>query len=207
MFQSFRSGRSRLSRKSASLILLALAIVSLSCSGSVVDDSMSEAAKSYRPPATSRAAVDSRVNDFNVQMLSGGGAKINDLVGKNKVVLVNFWATWCGPCKREIPDLIALKRQFQGKDVEIIGLTVEEPELQSRVQAFAQQYSINYTIGFAPQDMFFLFNVANGNDPRAPIPQTFVFGRNGKILDSVKGLRPDFRTWAEGAIGYALKNS
>jgi thiol-disulfide isomerase/thioredoxin len=199
---------SSLSRKSASFFLLALAIVSLSCSGSVVDDSVSEAAKGYRPPATARPAVDGRVNDFNVQMLSGGGgAKMSDLVGQNKVVLVNFWATWCGPCKREIPDLIALKRQFQGKDVEIIGLTVEEPELQSRVQAFVQQYSINYPIGFAPQEIFFLFNVANGNDPRAPIPQTFVFGRDGKILDSVRGLRPDFRNWAEGAIGYALKNS
>lgn len=140
-------------------------------------------------------------------MLNGGGAKLNDLIGKDKVVLVNFWATWCGPCGREIPDLNAIRKQFDGKEVEIIGLTVEEPELKDTVQAFAQQFAINYTLGFTPKELFFLFNQANGADPRAPIPQTFIFGRDGKLLDSAKGFRRDFRTWAEGAINYALKQS
>ncbi len=189
------------------LALFALAIASLSCKGSVVEDSRSPEAPGYRPPAIERVQVSTAANNYSIVMLNGGSARFPDLVGKNKVVLLNFWATWCGPCKREIPDLTELKRKFEGQDVEIIGLTVEEPELRTTVQAFVQQYSINYTIGFAPQEMFFIFNEANGNDRRAPIPQTFVFGRNGKLIDSVKGLRRDFRTWAEGAIGYALKNS
>jgi thiol-disulfide isomerase/thioredoxin len=195
-------------RRIAALCLVAFGLISLSCSGgSVVDNSISETARAYQPPATPPGPVDGSVGNFSIPMLNGGISKIPEMVGRKKVVLVNFWATWCGPCKREIPDLTALQRQFQGQDVEVIGLTVEEPELKSRVQAFVQQYSINYTIGFAPMDVFDLFNRANGSDPRAPIPQTFVFDRNGKLVDSVRGLRRDFRTWAEGAIGYALKNS
>jgi thiol-disulfide isomerase/thioredoxin len=151
--------------------------------------------------------VDGSVGNFSIPLLQGGETRIPQMVGARKVVLVNFWATWCGPCRREIPDLTALKKQFQGQDVEIVGLTVEEPELKSRVESFAQQFSINYTLGFSPIEVFSLFNQANGNDPRSPIPQTFIFDRNGKLVDSVKGLRRDFRAWAEGAIGHALKNS
>lgn len=191
-----------------SLTLFTLTLTFLACSkGSVVEESISETAKTYRPPANPPAPVDGSVGNFPIQLLDGGASKIPELVGNKKVVLVNFWATWCGPCRREIPDLTALKTQFQGQDVEIIGLTVEEPELKDRVQSFARQFSINYTIGFSPMEVFGLFNRANGNDPRSPIPQTFIFDRNGKLVDSVKGLRRDFRTWAEGAIGYALKNS
>lgn len=199
--------RTSLRRTPIALALLFAAIFSLSCNRSVVDDSISPEARGYRPPVNEPPPVDASANSFNITMLNGGSARVPDLIGKNKVVLINFWATWCGPCKREIPDLTELKRKFEGKEVEIIGLTVEEPELRSTVQAFVQQYSINYTVGFAPQELFFIFNQSNGNDRRAPIPQTFVFGRNGKLIDSVKGLRRDFRVWAEGAIGYALKNS
>jgi len=52
-----------------------------------------------------------------------------------------------------------------------------------------------------------LGDVANGNDPRMPIPQTFIFGKNGKVIDSLPGLRGDFRSWAEGAINHALSST
>jgi thiol-disulfide isomerase/thioredoxin len=184
-----------------------LAVFSACNSGSLVDESLSVAARSYQPPSRPPGPLDSSANGFTIPMLTGNSMNLGQLVGNRKVVLLNFWATWCGPCRKEIPDLTALKKQFEGKDVEIIGLTVEETDKQSLVQAFAQQYSINYPIGFSPMQVFELFNRANGSDPRAPIPQTFIFDRNGKMIDSVKGLRRDFRTWAEGAIGYALKNS
>jgi thiol-disulfide isomerase/thioredoxin len=189
-------------------LFVSVALISLACSsGSVVDDSLSSAAKSYKPPVNPPRPVADNVNNYDLQMLTGGSKKMSELLGNKKVVLVNFWATWCGPCRREIPDLTALKKQFDGKDVEIIGLTVEEPDKQAMVQAFAQQFSINYPLGFAQQEIFMLFNEANGGDPRFPIPQSFIFDKNGKLVDSVKGLRRDFRAWAEGAIGHALKNS
>lgn len=149
--------------------------------------------------------LDSKVSEMNLPMLNGNSVKFNELVGNNKVVLVNFWATWCGPCRREIPDLTALHNKFKDKGVEIVGLTIEDPQAASeQVKMFVQQFSMSYRVGFSSKEMFFLFNKANGGNPSAPIPQTFIFSKDGQIVDSVPGLRPDFRSWAEGAINRAL---
>ena len=178
---------------------------------SVVDNTagrgLEVAAREYKPPAALPGTLDGSVNAMEMPLLAGGNTKFADLIGQNKVVLVNFWATWCGPCRREIPDLVALQKQFKDKGVEIVGLTVEHPEMErARVEAFTQQFSINYRVGFASPQMFMLFNNANAGGPRAPIPQTFIFDKNGKLIDSLKGFRPDFRVWAEGALNYALKS-
>lgn len=201
-----RSSQSFLIRASLFFFLFS-ALLSLSCSKSVVDEDISAAAKNYTPPSTARPPVDSRINDYDIKLLDGGNVRMPNLVGNGKVVLVNIWATWCGPCRREIPDLVAIQKKFKDNDIEVVGLTVEEPDQENLVRAFAKQYSINYKIGFSPGDVFSLFNQANGGNPRAPIPQSFIFDKNGKLIDSVVGMRPNFRAWAEGAVSYALKNS
>jgi len=201
-----RSSHSLWIRVSLYLFLLATPL-SLSCSKSVVDEDISAAAKNYRPPSAARPPVDPRINDYDIKLLDGGNARMPNLVGNGKVVLVNLWATWCGPCQREIPHLIALQDKFKDNGIEVVGLTVEEPEQENLVRAFAKQFSINYKVGFSPEDVFMLLNQANGGDRRGRIPQSFVFDKNGKLIDSVVGLRPDFRAWAEGAVSYALKNS
>jgi thiol-disulfide isomerase/thioredoxin len=196
-----------LTRVSFYFLLLLTASFSLSCSGSVVDNEINAAAKNYTPPSNAPGPVDARANNYDVKLLDGGNVKMSDITGNGKVVVVNFWATWCGPCRREIPDLVALQDKFGDKGVEVVGLTVEEPELEDSVRAFSKQFSINYKVGFSPREVFFFYNRANGFDPRAPIPQSFIFDKNGKLIDSIKGFRPDFRNWVEGAVSYALKNS
>lgn len=204
--QSAQSSQNLLTRACLFLFLLS-APLSLSCSKSVVDNEINAAAKKYTPPSVARTPVDPRINDYDIKLLDGGNVRVSNLVGNGKVTLVNLWATWCGPCRREIPHLVALQDKFKNNDIEVVGLTVEETDQEHLVRAFAKQYSINYKIGFSPGSVFALFNQVNGGNPRAPIPQSFVFDKNGKLIDSVVGLRPDFRAWAEGAVSYALKNS
>ena len=161
----------------------------------------------YRPPSSSEAlpAIESRALASTATLLEGGSARVEDLLGRDRVVLLNFWATWCAPCRREIPELIAIQREMRGKGVEVIGLTVEDPAIdRARVESFTRQFSINYRVGFLPEQNFRLFNV---NDPRGPIPQTFIFDRQGRLIDHLKGFRRDFRQWAEGALQYALDQS
>jgi len=113
-------------------------------------------------------------------MLDAPPIKLSQMTGKNKIVVVNFWATWCGPCIQEVPQLKAIQREYQSQGVEIIGLSIEAPsQAIGLVKNFAQQYEVNYRLGFSSGEMFAAFN---GPDPRGVIPQSFVFGRDGNLL-------------------------
>lgn len=199
-----KSGLIRFFLISAMIVPLCM---TLSCrQESVMDKTPAASTKyTYTAPSPAPTPVDSRANQYSVTLLDGGSARMGDLLGRNKIVLVNFWATWCGPCRKEIPDLVALQRNLRDKGFEVVGLTVENPQRdQAKVRAFVEQFSINYQIAFAPEEVFMLFN---GTDPRAPIPQTFIFDRQGRLVDHIKGFRRDFRAWVEGAVEHALKNS
>lgn len=191
-------------RASLCLILLLSASLSFSsCSKGNVTGGYNTSA--YKPPSPAPTPVNTKINEHSIRMLDGGEAKMADLVGHNKVVLVNFWATWCRPCRAEIPELIALQQDFKDKGVEVIGLTIEDPAMmQEGVKAFAEREKINYKIGFSSEELFMLFN---GTDPQSVIPQTFIFDRSGKLVDRLKGLRRDFRNRVEGALNHALNNS
>lgn len=143
--------------------------------------------------------------DFELAMLDSPKVKLSKLLGRRKVLVINFWATWCGPCRREIPDLVALQKSYQGnKDVEIIGLTIEDPaQFTDMVKAFSKQFEINYKIGFSPVPMFMAFN---GTDPRGPIPQTFIIGKDGQLLQHIKGMRPAFKDYIQQTVDLALKS-
>ena len=107
--------------------------------------------------------------------LDGKTRKLSDYSGK--VLIVDLWATWCGPCRQEIPHLIEMAKDYKSKGVEIVGLTTEDPASQGdQVKQFSQQFKINYAVGFADAQMAGgLMNGRNG------IPQTIIIGRDGKV--------------------------
>ena len=143
--------------------------------------------------------------DYELALLDSSKLKLSKLLGRRKVVIVNFWATWCGPCRREIPELVALQKIYQGNaEVEFIGLSIEDPEqFRDQVKAFAKQLEINYKVGFAPNPMFLAFN---GTDPNAAIPQTLIFGKDGKLFHHLRGLRPAFKDYVQQYVDIALRS-
>lgn len=115
---------------------------------------------------------------FSVQTLDGRTIRSSDLRGK--VVLVNFWATWCGPCRIEIPDLIALQARYADA-LEIIGISEDEapPEV---VQRFAAQQGINYAVAMTSAALQRVFPGVNA------LPTTFVLDREGRLVQKHLGM-------------------
>ncbi|MEP7339948.1 MAG: TlpA disulfide reductase family protein [Acidobacteriota bacterium] len=123
------------------------------------------------PPAELAATV----MQAGFKTLEGKTKKLSDYSGK--VLIVDLWATWCGPCRQEIPHLIEMANDYKSKGVEVVGLTNEDPQqFGELVKDFSKQFKINYQVGFAdPQMTVGLMNGRNG------IPQTIIIGRDGKV--------------------------
>lgn len=114
--------------------------------------------------------------------------EINDLNGKpillqedkGKIVLLNFWATWCGPCRAEIPDLIELQKKYKGQ-LDIIALSTDEDDA-AEVKRFAQKAGINYRVGMATDSL----RVKYGGIPA--LPTSFVIDAQGRVVQKHVGL-------------------
>jgi len=126
-----------------------------------------------------------RAPDFRIRTLDGREIALSDFRGK--ILIVDFWATWCPPCREEIPLLVELKNAHGDRGLEVLGLTIEDPEQDAeQVRQFVREFNVNYTIGFAPDGMFEAF-VGPGEHP---IPQTFLFDREGRLREHLVGYDP-----------------
>jgi len=128
------------------------------------------------------------VRQTEVKTIDGKALKLADYTGK--VVVLDVWATWCGPCRLEIPELIQLHQDYKGRGVEVVGLAYETqnnqtPENEAKVRGFANQFKINYTVGLASDDL-----AASLLLPSGSIPQTYVISQDGHIVGHYRGYSP-----------------
>lgn len=96
-------------------------------------------------PQTGLVAIDRPAPDLTLETLDGGTIRLADLRGK--IVLVNFWATWCEPCKVETPDLVAASDEFRDRGLVIVGINLtDQDKSMDEIRKFVQRYQITYPI-------------------------------------------------------------
>ena len=116
---------------------------------------------------------------FTLKDLNGRTVRLSDYQGK--VVLINFWATWCPPCRAEMPDLVRLQREHGKEGLQIIGVTYP-PEKKERVRRFARSLKVNYPIILGTRQ----FKARFSSDETLPL--TIVINRDGKVSDIISGI-------------------
>ena len=116
--------------------------------------------------------------DFSLQDLDGKPVKLSDLRGK--AVLLNFWATFCGPCKVEMPWLIELQKQYGPQGLQIVGVALDDSG-KDTIEKFAKNMGVNYMILQGEDSVGDAYGAVG-------LPATYYIGRNGKIIDSALGL-------------------
>jgi len=167
----------RSSRKSIAILALVLAF---GCARSGTQEKGAGAEKRGVPGAVpaDAGAIGSKAPDFELTDLTGKKVRLSDFQGK--VVILDFWATWCGPCRMEIPNFVKLQEKYRDKGLAIVGLTVssQEPEVRS----LAQKMGINYSILFDADNLTDRYGGVVG------IPTTFVVDRQGHITQKFIGV-------------------
>ncbi len=133
------------------------------------------------PPKTTAAPaplmfLPERLLERKIKGIDKGEFRLADFHGK--VVVINLWASWCGPCRREVPDYEKVRKSYAGQEVEFVALTTEDPdEAGDAVRKFLRQVDFGFRLGWADHEM--ARALMNG---RNSIPQTLVIDTDGRII-------------------------
>jgi thiol-disulfide isomerase/thioredoxin len=145
-------------------------------------------------------ALPKGVLNRELEAVNNGSFRLADFT--DKVIVVNLWATWCGPCRREIPDYEKVRKEYASRNVEFIALTTEDPiAARNRVQKFARDFNFGFRLGWADAET--ARALSNG---RRAIPQTLVITSDGRVINHWTGYSPDQSgDWLRAAIERGLE--
>lgn len=153
-------------------------------SGPAPASSAAPRSKSVPPSRSALITLPVSVTEAEMKAVSGAPIKLSKYAGK--AMIINLWATWCGPCRLEVPELVKLHKEFRAQGLEVIGLSTESPEESSdKVKRFVQDFDVSYRIGWVTYDV--VVTLMQGTDS---IPQSFVIGRDGRVIKRFVGFNP-----------------
>lgn len=115
---------------------------------------------------------------------NGKEMKLSDY--KGKVILLNFWATWCPPCRKELPDLSTLSTELKDKDFKMIGVSVDDN--QEVLNNFLKSNNLSYTVVFEPNELVAKYMTSAGQNQNV-VPQTYIIDKKGKVVEAIMGAR------------------
>lgn len=129
--------------------------------------------------------LSAEIRDTTVKTLDGGSLKLSDY--NNRVLVVNLWATWCGPCRQEMPDLVKLSKEYKSRGLVVLGVATIYNERQGidYVKEFIKNQNIDYKILW--DDGALAGPLVQSVNGRSVIPQSFVISRDGKIVKHFSG--------------------
>ena len=138
--------------------------------------------------------------DFDIATIDGDSFKLSDFRGK--VLVIDFWATWCPPCRKEVPQLVRIAATNQNRGLEVVGLHIDDKgrSTPEAIRGFINQYRINYKVGLASDEIFVSYL---GSEDDA-IPQTLVFGRDGRAVAHFSGYGDGSAKELDEAVNRAL---
>jgi peroxiredoxin len=120
-----------------------------------------------------------KLPDFTLKTLTGDEINLRQLEGQ-KIVVVNFWATWCGPCRREIPDFNEVYSRYRDRGVEILGVSVDESP-ETVVPDFMHDNPMTYPVLAGSPELTFRYGVRG-------LPTTFIIDRSGRVAKKIVGM-------------------
>jgi thiol-disulfide isomerase/thioredoxin len=140
------------------------------------------------PPPAASLELPQQMRDTKLQTLDGGSLKLSDFA--DKVLIVNIWATWCGPCKQEMPELVRISNEYKARGLVVLGLatTYNEQQGQDYVKEFVKAQNVPYKIIWDDGTLAApLVQLVQG---KSVIPQSFIISRSGKIVKHFQGFNP-----------------
>lgn len=132
------------------------------------------------PTAASANLKGQLAPDFTLQSLDGRSVRLSDFRGK--AVLLNFWATWCQPCKIEMPWFVDLQKQYGPQGLQVLGVAMDDASPDD-ISKFAKNMGVNYPILIGKE------SVGDAYGGVQFLPATFYIARDGKVIDKVFGLK------------------
>ena len=154
--------------------------VILAIIAAVVTGMLIFATRVTRGASNASTGVGGGAPDFALNTTSGKTLHLSDFRGK--AVVLNFWATWCGPCKIEMPWFVDLQKKYEAQGLQVVGVAMDDSSKED-IDKFTQEMSVNYPIVIGKEA------TADSYGGLPALPTTLYIDREGKVVDRVIGLR------------------